>query len=693
MDFDGMKEQDAENKVKDTESATALSDFVLSLIQAFLKTGYYRSDHPEARKARAGLYDSLKTFLTGKREISFISSGDVAKPEVYIGGIFDEPVTGTSIMMKGMAEIFVPKFLEYFERKRLSSFSMKAAISEDEFEKFISIMTESPIFDKDTDVQEKLTFDLIKNEVLMVSTVFNVDIVGKGRKLPWRVELSISRLKRDLNLIPLFKNISDEKKEEIRRLVFEDIIRPLKSDKLVQELLANLDLISSDLIGFSVDDFETRIIEHLDERLLPAVSKGILVDVSNLAKAFDRLKEAELSDRLEYMKGIARKLGEKLLDMKVADEDLFFEFVKCGILTLDEVQGSVHSTIASRLSLDSFLDSPGKFLDEINDTTDPEVLKEKFDLMSGFLPPLIAMGRYNEIREIQMLARKKCIEFRINYADLVENISREANKRSQSAGKEEVTTLLDLLANLGGAGIFALVDMIDNNNRFARRSAIEVLKQKGPAIIPFVLTGLGRKQGWYYLRNALTLLAVSGVVSPEIAEVFRSNLHHAEPNVRKEAVRGFAVLGEKAGELLVPLLKDENEDVRKRVISSLAAIGYVNAEVIGYFVDVLANRAGEDDSVLDLVLNALNEARIPRGQEQRLEDALIEVLKDSSVLGFLKRKSGQDLRLKQGAIKALGVFGTSKSAKTLKKYASDKDATISRAASEALKKIEGTGKS
>ncbi len=694
--FEGVKnEEPPEDKAKDVEAAPALSDFVLSLIQAFLKTGYYRSDHPEARKARAGLYDSLKTFLEGKREISFISSGEGGKPEVYIGGIFDEPVTGSAIMMKGMAEIFIPKFIEYFERKHLSSFSMKAAISEDEFEKFISIMTESPLYDKETDVQEKLTLDLIKNEVLMVSTVFNVDIVGKGRKLPWRVELAISRLKRDLNLIPLFKNIPEQKKEEIRRMVFEDIVRPLKSPKLVQELLSNLDLISSDLIGFSVDDFEARIIEHLDEKLFPVVSKGILANISDIDRAFEKLQEPELLVRLGYLKGIAKKVGMKLLVLDIADEDVFFDFVKCGVLSLEEIRGSVRSTIASRLSFDRFLGSPQKFFDEVDEIADREELREKLMLLFGFVPLLFAAGRYADIRHIHDLSRSKGMDSRMHEnAGLVEDISKEAYKKAAGAGKEEVTEILNILALMGRTGIFALVDMIDNVNRFARRSAIEILRQTGPSVIPFLLAGLDKKQGWYYLRNALTLLAIEGAGSPEIEELFSRNLQHPEPNVRKEAARGIpAIMGEKAGDLLVPLLKDENEDVRKRALSSLAAIRCVNTEAISFYVNVLTGKAGEDDTVLEQVLNALSEAPIPRGQEQRLEDALIGILKDSTVLGFLKRKSGQDLRLKQGAIRALGAVGTSSSVKTLKKYISFKDAVISKAASEALQKIEGARKS
>jgi HEAT repeat protein len=691
-DCEAMERQDPiKYGGKDVEAAPGLSEFVLSLIQAFLKTGYYRLDHPEAKKARSGLYASLRTFIEGKREISFITAREGGKPDVFIGGILDEPVTIGSLMIKGMAEMFMPKFLEYFERKNLSSFSMKSAISENEFEKFIAIMTDSPLFDRETDVREKLTIDLIKNEVLMVSTIFNVDLVGKGRKLPWRVELSISRLKRDLNMIPLYKSISEDRKSEIRKMVFEDIIRPLKSPKLIKELLANLDLISSDLIGFDTDVFETKIVEHLDGTMLPSVSRELLGDISGIESSFSKLKEVELLVRLEYLKRITKRIGQKLIDFGTVDEELFCDFVKHRVLTIDEIHGSVRSAVACRLSLDNFLASPEKFFEEINEGLSPEDLKGKLDLLLTFLPALFAGGRYGDIRKIHVIFREGGLplEMRDN-AGLIDRISREANTRSGRAGKEETSELLNVLSLIGEPGNFALVEMLDNANRFARRSAIDVLRQKGPEIAPLVLSRIDKKEGWYFLRNALTLLSAHGRGNLEIEELFKRSLRHSEANVRKEAVRGIAaIIGEEAGDLLVPLLKDENGDVRKRVISSLAAIGCVNPEAIGFIVNVLTNKSGEDDTVLDLVLNALAEAPIPRAKEPPLEDALIDLLKDSPVLGFLRRKSDRDLRIAEGAIKALGTLGTAKSVKILRKYASEKNTVLGKAASEALERIEG----
>ncbi len=676
---------------KDIKVNPELSEFILSLMQAFLKTGYYRQDHPEAKKARMGLYDNLKTFLKGRGEISFIAVTEGGNQEVFIGGISDDPIPVSSIMLKSMAEMFIPKFTEYFNRKNLSSFSMKKAISKDEFEKFIDIMTETQLSEaQEIDVREKLSMDLIKNEVLMVSTVFNIDLVGKGRKLPWRVEISISRLKRDLNLIPLYKNISEEKINEIRKMVFEDIIKPLNHPKLIGEMLVNLDLISGDLEGFDSEDFETKIIEHLDKKLLPEVSRELIESISNIRKAFDKLQEVELLVRQGYLKGIARKVIVRLIDYNIVEEDLFKNFVKNKVITTDEVPENIRNKILKHKSLESFLESPDSFFEEINKGIDYKEIKNKLLLLFEFLPSLFEMGRYKEILKIFAVSRKKGIDYEITHEqDFIESISKKVNKRAENANKDEQMELLYVLESLDKTGAFILVDMLDNGSRFIRRSVIELLRKKGPEIIPFVLARFEKKEGWYYLRNALLLLSNFDAVGPEIEDIFKRNLHHPEPNVRKEAVQGIAnILGEESQGLLIPLLKDEDADVRKRVISSLGTTRCTSTEFLSFFVDVLKNKTGEDDTTVEQVINTIANIDIPPNKEPSLEDALIDMLKESSILKMVRKKSQISLQLKVGLIGALATLGTAKSLKILNKYTSDKNSRISKAASEAIEKIE-----
>ena len=50
-----------------------LAKFLLSLIQAFLRTGYYTSDHPQSKKAKQGLYDNFQRLLNREYELTFLA--------------------------------------------------------------------------------------------------------------------------------------------------------------------------------------------------------------------------------------------------------------------------------------------------------------------------------------------------------------------------------------------------------------------------------------------------------------------------------------------------------------------------------------------------------------------------------------------------------------------------------------------
>ena len=61
-----------------------LADFILHLIQAFLRTGYYTPEHPESKRAKAGLYQQLKSCLDDKNELTFIAREDEERKEILI---------------------------------------------------------------------------------------------------------------------------------------------------------------------------------------------------------------------------------------------------------------------------------------------------------------------------------------------------------------------------------------------------------------------------------------------------------------------------------------------------------------------------------------------------------------------------------------------------------------------------------
>ncbi len=118
-----------------------LAGFVLHLIQAFLRTGYYTPDHPESRKAKDGLYQLFKELFETEDELAFLVREEQEKLEVFVEGVSPEAQRLSRMMLKGMGELYVPKFAKYMERKDLISLTLKSRMGPVEFSNFIDVMS------------------------------------------------------------------------------------------------------------------------------------------------------------------------------------------------------------------------------------------------------------------------------------------------------------------------------------------------------------------------------------------------------------------------------------------------------------------------------------------------------------------------------------------------------------------------
>jgi hypothetical protein len=67
-----------------------LVDFVLHLIQAFLRTGYYTSEHPEALKAREGLYFQFKSLFKLEDDLTFMVREEPEGQNILVEGVLPD---------------------------------------------------------------------------------------------------------------------------------------------------------------------------------------------------------------------------------------------------------------------------------------------------------------------------------------------------------------------------------------------------------------------------------------------------------------------------------------------------------------------------------------------------------------------------------------------------------------------------
>ena len=121
----------------------------MNLTKAMLRSGYYEPEHPGSQGAKQGLFENFHKCLADSREIMITNQVTRQSSDILITGILDEPVNVRILVGSGMAELFVPKLQDYFDRKSLVSFAIKKDIPLEHFESFVDIMSD-PQADKST---------------------------------------------------------------------------------------------------------------------------------------------------------------------------------------------------------------------------------------------------------------------------------------------------------------------------------------------------------------------------------------------------------------------------------------------------------------------------------------------------------------------------------------------------------------
>ena len=700
-----------------------VSQFVGLLVKAMLRSGYYAPDHPESRKAKEGLYQSLGAAMQDDSEIGLISRSTTEATDILVSGALDEPVSLRSVFTASSAEMFLPKLREYFERKGLVSFSIKAGIPPDHFNSFVDIMND-PAVDKEgaSEVGHLLTAALVRENILEISTVFQDDMIKLGLKLPWRVEMAIQRLAKDLRTVPMFQNLSADQLSKLKAHIIEDILRPLRQPHLLKDMVVNCYLIARQVEGLKAEELEQTLIEHFPMTILLPTSEFVFAEMKALKAELDQKPDSVLlQERLGGIKRILKVISERVLKEEIAGgeaflENLFFQEV----LSLDELPQAVRDRINTLRLAQAFAQNPTYYAGKFAECRAPEDYRLFLRFWRRILPEILDNRDYPNLyflcaalrdakkRDPEQLARlrgevKDEVEhvWAGHYANLKEIFLTE--KKETRAGLDEVVTML------GASGLELMVQVLsESKDRWVRKGAIDALIRMGaPARkhIRAILDDPG--QPWALQRSALFIL--SQLASPpagappagaepaaekEDQARFERFLRHSQPQLREEAIVSlFRLLGPRALPKLTAAMDDPDPRVRRRALACLAALPTLSADLAGRVASHLRPEEGktEEDMVKVQAAKVLAQlGNVPVNADEDAEAVLLSLLAAGAgwaqkLLSKFREETGESETVKLVALDTLGKIGTEKSFSLLERLAKT-------AAGKLLSKIQDTQK-
>ncbi len=658
------------------EDYETLAQFTLSLIKAMLQAGFYEPGHPEAEKAQTNLYTEFRQALEDRSEITLLLATPGGDPTIMIEGFGPAPLPLDEVMLKGMADMFAPKFQEFFDRRHLLSFSLKKAISPEEFHSFIALMSEPPRITGTGEERDRLTAAFVERDIIHISTVFDEDIVGRERRLPWLVEMAVSRLRRDLQVLPLYRRASEEELRSIKMQNIDDVIRPMRTPTLLKDFLVNCDLLAADIDGLNESCLEREIIGQIAEDLLAPTASALVEDLEELRMRSDALQAESTSGFTDRRLSVLQRLTERLRHVGgEIDHGLFESLLEQGLVTLEELPAGLSYELETRRLADDFIDrldenlralrgsaaATNHELVAIAERVFPELLQRRDYAAAAALAEVMQQSQRTAPERLEdgalaqaapprgaptpepeglleALSVSLCDATRAALPRLVEDLGQQEKEDRQHA--------VALLAFVGEpAGPRLIEAYADSDLKSVRLASFEAMRQIGPeALIPFLKRLPEIEKEWSGIRRIITILGEQG--GAELATPIAHFLHHENAHVREAALTAVCSLSSNEAEHhCVTALRDRRPQVRAAAAAYLADLGSRDPRAMEFYSTAL--RADdpavprESDDVLVRICRALaqiGELSVDDATEaEAILLAALEPVSQSGLLGGLRK--------------------------------------------------------
>jgi hypothetical protein len=681
------------------EKIKPVANFIMDLTKAMLRSGYYSSDHPGAEDAKRGLYEAFQKSLGDSVEIMITNQETREKTDILITGILDQPVNVRTLVGAGMAELFVPKLREYFNRKGLVSFAIKKRIPLEHFESFVDIMSD-PKVDRgeNAKVGELLSNVLVENGIAEISTVFRDDMIALELNLPWRVEMAIQRLAKDLKVLPMFQSKSGDAIREMKLQIIQDIIRPLKHPEFLKDLIINCYLIAKYVESVETEDIEKIIIDAFPmDKLLPT-SKYISEELNRLREMNSETPDnPTLLRRFAGVKRILNLVSRRLVSADVRGAQSFLEELYLNdVLTFEELPADVQylvNTIKIAKDVRVHFSSYVSRIINVDSVEHATILLKCF---RRIMPSFIEKKEWEIALAITKAAKKSGMENALFSGGsglppkplkfIYKGLTTELYEAYINADESQRPAIGWIASKLGSQGIGILSRVLsDCDDRSARKEATDLLIKKGDMARKWVLKVLDDpKQPWYLQRTALMILRYVSNQKEDI-DWARQLMSHSHPGLRDEALNTVLTLNAAdAEQIVVDALNDADEKVRWRATSALTGLSPLTDESIAKILAIIKTEPPEEKEETDKhvrtvsqLINCLGALKGFRNLDV-VEATILNTVQKASEQkkGFLKRlkKGGENNQdpIISAAIATLGRIGTRKSETFLAKLAGSK---------------------
>lgn len=596
-------------------------EFFVALAAAVRRTGYFQRSHPEFRSGLAKLAAAVAAPLAGRREISFVRSRAVTQDglstlrvQTGLGEVFELRKVigmGRDDHANAMSDVCV--------RKHVVLLTLKEGVGEDELAELLDLISgvERPM--------EELHAELSKRPLPHVSILLEPDLVGSDRALPWQVELCISRLVRELKLLPLLRGAGEARLNELHAQVLVDIVRPLTAPETLLALISNADVIESE--ASMIPEFARMDVADTVAASLPLPTAATFA--LPLVDALELEGDAGKARRLRVAQA---RIVERLLSARTPAGDASICVLhRRGVVSRERLPTELLAVVDAETLADALKVDPAttiaQFAAALEDG-DRALLARVAALAVPLLVERDApLGLAALVRCLRPFASRDETDLLRAMAERVQRALEEPTTlrfvvHALLVGEPEVREAARELVLVVGrpAGHMLCQERLALGDRVAGRARfVGTLRELGLDIVPFILaalTDLERDTSDDGAASALDFLrALPERRDETLGRAVERLLSHPHESVRSLATRLLApTLGSAAAPQLHALLRSGPEQLRIDAIGGLRRIGGIDRESVALLAKILIDGDVQRVELMAAAASALSSA-VPEARE------------------------------------------------------------------------------
>jgi hypothetical protein len=579
----------------------------MALASSILRVGRFERGHPEAAQAMKDLTRATKAALRGRRELSFArrDSSKLVGFSVMTG--HGEIVDLRRLLGPQLHGSFGEPFAEALIRKGIAAFTLREGIPDAELQATIELLL-------GTQTRDALQKELLPKPLRSASLLFAADVLGRDRKLSWKVGLCVARLARDLRALSNSRGMSLKKMREVREDLVAGVARLLTKGDEVRQFLFNADL---------VDESVANLRAFSGFRLAPLVFDRLLEEpCAEAVRLLIADHDAGVLDA-RVVTGLLRSFAVRLLAERSPRSDAAVtELYRRSIVSEAEVPRDLLEQIRAESLADALVREPSQFLRTLDLVHDPDdygrevaTLEAAMAVLArraeapALLAAVSALARHAKgtgkpnAREGHALRTMKSIIDRARLVPIASAVL-TGPVQQREAGRQ----LLVLAGSAGAHALFSAREALTDAS--ARPLWVSTFRDTGPAGWSLLAAVLPRME--VQSETDITLVedllrALPDRRDPALGEAAAKFLAH--PRLRPAALGALASLwGDRAGRPLMDALESAEEPARIVAVTELRKLRGIAEQALAVIERLLTMKGSASEELRVAAAAALADA-------------------------------------------------------------------------------------